>query len=133
MKVVIDTNCWFGILPPDAAYGFLLDGLIEGNFSLAVSTDVVLEYREILGKKLRKPAASDFIQILEILPNVERISPSFRFNLIIADPDDNKFVDCAVAANADYIVTDDRHFKILSKIQFPKITTIGLDAFSRLL
>lgn len=42
-----------------------------------------------------------------------RVSPTFRFHLIGADADDDKFADCAIAAEADYIVTEDRHFDAL--------------------
>ena len=44
--------------------------------------------------------------------NVLRVDAQFRFNLIKSDPDDNKFVDCAIVANADYIVTEDTHFNV---------------------
>ena len=47
--------------------------------------------------------------------------------LITEDPDDNKFVDCAFAANADYLVSNDRHFDILSKIPFPHLNLVTLD------
>lgn len=43
-------------------------------------------------------------------PFVEFITPFYHFNLIASDPDDNKFVDCAVAARAHCIVTNDHHF-----------------------
>jgi predicted nucleic acid-binding protein len=55
------------------------------------------------------------------------------FNLISVDPDDNKFVDCAVAANAKFVVTDDGHFDLLKQIDFPKVNIIGLDDFIRTL
>jgi predicted nucleic acid-binding protein len=45
--------------------------------------------------------------------NIHRVSPSFRFNLITADPDDNKFADCAIAAEADFIITADQHFEVM--------------------
>ena len=35
------------------------------------------------------------------------------FNLITADPDDNKFADCAIAAEADFIITADQHFEVM--------------------
>ena len=54
-------------------------------------------------------------------------------NLISVDPDDNKFVDCAVAANAKFVVTDDGHFDLLKQIDFPKVNIIGLDDFIRTL
>ena len=39
--------------------------------------------------------------------------PQYRFGVIIPDPDDNKFCDCAIAAEADFVVTDDAHFTVL--------------------
>jgi len=133
MRVVIDTNCWFGILPADAPYSFLLDKLIDNAFELVVSNDIVLEYREIIGGRLRKVNADDFINLLEILPNVESIAIPFKFHLITVDPDDNKFVDCAIASNAACIVSDDKHFKTLRKIPFPKVTVMSLDKFATLI
>ena len=44
------------------------------------------------------------------------------FNLIQKDPDDNKFVDCAITAGARYIVTEDHHYDVLKWKDFP-----GLD------
>ena len=42
-------------------------------------------------------------------------------NLIQSDSDDNKFVDCCITANAQYIVSNDRHFDILKHIEFPHV------------
>lgn len=50
-------------------------------------------------------------------------------NLVTADPDDNKFVDCAVAANARFIVTGDHHFNVLRHIAFPVVDVISIDDF----
>ena len=55
------------------------------------------------------------------------VTPYFHFKLITADPDGDKFVDCAVAANAKFVVTDDSHFNVLKQIDFPRIEIIGLD------
>lgn len=54
-------------------------------------------------------------------------------NLIHADSDDNKFVDCAIAGNADYIVTDDKHFDELKNIDFPKVNIITTEGFLKLI
>ena len=53
----------------------------------------------------------------------------YHWFLIASDADDNKFVDCAIAANADFIVTHDKDFKILEKIEFPKVKVIDTEAF----
>ena len=41
------------------------------------------------------------------------VQPHFRFRVITGDPDDNKFVDCAIAVEADFILTVLRHFNVL--------------------
>lgn len=44
-------------------------------------------------------------------------------------PDDNKFVDCAIAGRVKYVVTKDKHFSILKDIPFPKVEIISIDDF----
>lgn len=59
-------------------------------------------------------------------------SEHLRVPLINKDPDDNKFVDCAIFANADFIVSDDKHFNELGSVEFPKVLVVRLDDFARL-
>ena len=65
--------------------------------------------------------------------NTERITPFYKWRLITIDPDDNKFVDAAIAAGADYIVTEDGHFDVLKDISFPPVKVINLETFKQLL
>ena len=67
------------------------------------------------------------------LPDAVPIVSYFRWQLITADPDDNKFVDCALNAGADYIITNDKHFNILKNIDFPPIKVIDIAAFREIL
>ncbi|MFN3851783.1 MAG: putative toxin-antitoxin system toxin component, PIN family [Spirosomataceae bacterium] len=53
----------------------------------------------------------------------------FTFNLIFTDPDDNKFVDCAIASNADFIVTNDKHFDVLKELPYPHLNVISINEF----
>ena len=69
------------------------------------------------------------IEAISNATNVERVDPTYRFNLIKADPDDNKFVDCAVIAGATYIVSNDRHFRELQQYDFPKVDVRTLTEF----
>jgi predicted nucleic acid-binding protein len=46
--------------------------------------------------------------------NLLRVTPSFQFHVVSADADDNVFTDCAITADADYLVTEDRHFAPLA-------------------
>ena len=72
------------------------------------------------------------IIVFAIQQNTQRVDAHYRWNLITKDPDDNKFVDCAIFANADFIVSDDNHFKELKNIEFPKVLVVRLEEFARL-
>jgi putative PIN family toxin of toxin-antitoxin system len=94
-----------------------------------VSNEILEEYQEILEEQTTARIAENIILLILNKKNVSFIDPYFRMNLIVEDPDDNKFVDCAFAANADYLVSEDHHFKILESIPFPKLNLVTMDMF----
>jgi predicted nucleic acid-binding protein len=98
-----------------------------------VTHEILLEYEEIMGEKYGENTAKLFLILLGELPNVEFIRTFFKFSLIEKDPDDNKFIDATFASSAKFLVSEDRHFRILKKINFPKIEVIGIDMFLELL
>ena len=65
---------------------------------------------------------------LENLPNLQLVTTYYRFQLL-RDEDDNKFADCAIAANADGIISHDRDFRVLTNIDFPKILVLDTTQF----
>ena len=65
--------------------------------------------------------------------NVEFVTPYYKLHLIHADEDDNKFVDCAFAAGASCIVSNDAHFKVLNEVEFPRIIVQNIKDFVKLL
>lgn len=58
-----------------------------------------------------------------------RLPHYYFWQLIEQDVDDNKFVDCAIACNADYLASNDKHFDVLVPLDFPKVTVIKAQAF----
>lgn len=96
---------------------------------LCVSNEILNEYEEILERLAGEEAAKYAVEAILNSPYTLFCSPSYNFHLIEADPDDNKFVDCAIATGATCIVTEDRHFSVLSEIDFPKVLVIDLDTF----
>lgn len=74
--------------------------------------------------------ADSIMAVLENLPNVQFINTYHRFRLL-PDEDDNKFVDCFIAANADFIVSHDTDFNILKSIDFPKVLVIHSIMFKK--
>jgi predicted nucleic acid-binding protein len=93
---------------------------------------MLLEYEEIISEKFNHQVARDVSRALLMLFNVFQVNIYYEWNLIETDPDDNKFVDCAVSANVDYLVTNDKHFSVLEKIEFPKIEVINVSEFKKL-
>jgi putative PIN family toxin of toxin-antitoxin system len=100
---------------------------------LYLTNEILTEYEEIIGKKLNIEAANSVIRALMELENVFPTSIYFKFNLIFEDPDDNKFIDCAIASNCDFIVTNDKHFNVLKGIDFPKIAIVNLEEFKTII
>ena len=132
-NIVLDTNCLLVCISTKSQYHNVWTAFLNENFNLCVSNEILNEYEEILAKKVSPSFADMIIQVILNSENVVFSHPVFRFNFITADPDDNKFVDCAVSANADYIVTNDRHFNILRDIEFPKINVIDIDTLKSIL
>ena len=127
--VVIDTNCLFQIISKKSPYRPIWDAFLTGRYDLCVSNEILDEYQEILGQQITPTIAENLVLLILNKSNVRLIEPHFRMELIKADPDDNKFVDCAFAAGADYLVTEDNHFNILKKTAFPKLNLVTLDEF----
>lgn len=133
MRIVLDTNCLLASLSKRGAFYNVWRGLQEGKYTLCVSNEILEEYEEIFAQKTTPVIASNVVQTLLNAPSVELIDAFFRFELIQKDPDDNKFVDCAIAGNATYVVSNDAHFDILKEIDFPKLILKSLQEFSAML
>ena len=131
VRIVLDTNVLLTCLSPKSADFWIFERFLNEDFSLCVTTEIMAEYEEIISREMGTAASNDLMQVLVNAPNVELVTTWFRWSLIIADPDDNKFVDCAVAADAKYLVSEDRHFKVLKKIPFPKVNVIKVEEFRK--
>ena len=132
-RIVLDTNCLISSLSRTSDSYDVWKGLYEGRYILCVSNEILMEYQEIIGQKTTPEIAENVIQFLINSEYVEFVNTYYRFDLITADHDDNKFVDCAIAANATYIVTDDKHYKPLRQIAYPKLFVVKLMEFVEML
>ena len=132
-RIVLDTNCLIASLSRSSKSHCVWRALHEGQYILCVSNEILMEYQEIIGQKTTPQIAENVIQYLINHEFVELVTPYFHFELITADHDDNKFVDCAMAANATYIVSEDKHYKPLKRIAYPNILVIRLMQFVEIL
>ena len=129
IRAVLDTNALLISIGRKSKFRPIFDNLLNGNIELIVTNEILTEYVEILERKTNSIVANNIIEVLIQLKNVEKIEVSYKWNLIIEDPDDNKFVDCAIAGRVRYIVTNDRHFSQLKNIPFPKVDIITIQDF----
>lgn len=132
-RVVLDTNCLLASISSRSEFFVVWRGLHEGRYILCVSNDILAEYEEIIAQKATPTVAKHVVDALVDSEYVEFIDPQFKLGLIQKDPDDNKFVDCAFAANATFIVSEDRHLDVLKSIEFPKILVLKLQQFATML
>ena len=132
IKVVLDTNVLVSALSSRSAYHWLITALFNEKFNVYITGDILLEYHEILERKYSATTANHFIAALQLLQTVHFTHIYYRWQLL-QDADDNKFADCAIAANADYLVTNDRDFNILKRINFPKISVVTIQEFEKIL
>ena len=133
MRVVLDTNVLLVSIATKSRYRVIFDSLINNDLVLIISNEILSEYTEIIGRKTNMMIANNISEMLLSLQNVHKQEVYFRWNLINEDKDDNKFVDCAVAGDVDYLVSNDKHFNCLKKINFPKLNLLNIDEFMDLL
>lgn len=121
MRIVVDTNVFINAIGKTSPLRWLFDGIISGEFTLCISNDIFYEYWEILEEQTTVEIADNVANFLVTIPSVKFIEPFINWNLVAADADDNKFIDCAVSSGAECIITNDGHFSILKTIPFPLI------------
>ena len=132
-RIVLDTNCLLACLSSKSENFRVWRDFQAERFVLCVSNEILEEYQEIIAQKTTPSIAKNVVRAIVESDNVELIDPHFKLHAITADPDDNKFVDCAFAANATYIVSDDTHFDVLKDLAFPQLLVLKLKTFVGLL
>lgn len=133
MRIVLDTNILLTSIPKNSKYRLIFDSFLLKQYTLVLSNEILSEYAEIIAQKANIIVSTNIIEMLLSAVNVDRQDIFFKWQLIEIDKDDNKFVDCSIAGNADYLVTNDTHFNVLKSIEFPPITIINSDEFLALL
>ena len=129
--IVLDTNSLIMAISSRSHYHEVWQAFLRGDYTLCITNEIIEEYMEVIARNISPRGAEAIIYTLLARSNVKRFAPHYHFHLIQADEDDNKFVDCAIVANAKYIVTEDHHFDVLKSIPFPSVDVISIDEFVR--
>lgn len=128
-KVVVDTNALVSSLSAKSEFHKLIELILDENINLFITDEIILEYEEVLQKKYSITVAQNFLSALKQIPTVKYVNIYFKWNLLAQDEDDNKFVDCYLAANAEYLITNDTGYNVLKRVDFPKVNIIKLEEF----
>lgn len=133
MKVVLDSNILLVAIGKRSNYRDIWNSFINGKYDLIVSDEILYEYEEILQQRSAPGIAAILSELFIEAPNIIYQQVYYSWSAIKKDPDDNKFFDVAVAANADYIITNDAHFNIVKQLSFPSVKILSASEFLELL
>ena len=132
MIIVLDSNILLVAIGKRSRYKPIWNAFINGKYTLALSEDILYEYEEILLHHAAPGAADLVMEIFLESPDIVYKRLYYYWNAITQDADDNKFFDIAVAASAQYLVTDDAHFNVAKALSFPHISIISADEFLKI-
>ncbi|GAG90870.1 unnamed protein product, partial [marine sediment metagenome] len=98
----------------------------KGKITLCVSEAILKEYLKIIPRfnRLNKEAG-ELLSLFKARKNIKMVTPSKGFKVIKEDPADNKFLECAVEAKAEYIISADSHLRNLRKYEGVRIVSSG--------
>jgi putative PIN family toxin of toxin-antitoxin system len=118
LKVVLDTNIYFSAFHSTRGVSFeLWRRAVRREYALLVSPAIIREVAEVLRMDLRWPEP-DIIARLKLVVRVAKVvEPKVALAVVAADPDDDRILECAVAGNADLVVSADRHLTRLKAFQ----------------
>jgi putative PIN family toxin of toxin-antitoxin system len=133
VRVVLDTNVVIASISHRSPFHSVWQSFLKGKYELCVTSDILVEYAEVIERRYSIIDAEFILKQMLLRPNLIQSIRYFEWNVIEKDPDDNKFFDCAVAANADYIVSEDKHFNILKHVSFPSVTAVKALEFKQIL
>jgi predicted nucleic acid-binding protein len=122
VRVILDTNALLQTFPRKSPKHWIFQYFLEKRYELIVTTDILLEYHEIIARQTNTSIAENLVNGMIRRSNCKRVEPTFFWNLMTKDPDDNKFTDAYMAGQADLLISNNSSdFKVLKNIEFPKI------------
>lgn len=114
IRIVLDTNVFISaLLKADSDPALILALIFEGHIQLCLSKEILGEYEGVLSRaKFAKLDKASVKKALSIFRSGSLwVVPSTQVDVLKIDPDDNKFLDCVLESQADYLITGNKkHF-----------------------
>lgn len=109
-KVVIDTNVFVSGVFFSGPPSRILRAWQDERIKISVSADILNEYKRVLEELATKFKEINFEYLIELLFIEAELVPSCFFDEpICEDPDDDKFLACAMVSQSKYIISGDKH------------------------
>jgi len=124
LKLVLDTNVLVSALISTGGNPALLLDKAGESYTLYISKDILTEFEAVISRDKFDFTDEEINTIIEaVISFSEVVNPAIKLDFIKSDPDDNKILECAVACEASYIVSGDRHLLELREYSGIKIIT----------
>lgn len=117
MKLVLDTNVLVSALFWDGNERALLEDCLDDEYQLALSVFILDELGRVLREKFEAPPGKVAGYVGQLLASAQIVDPDERLDVIKEDPPDNRVLECALAVQADVIVSGDSHLRDLKSFQ----------------
>ncbi len=136
LKVVLDTNVWISALLWGGKSAEIVKAAEQGKIHLIISEEIINEISEVLNypklKTIYQVESSSHEELIEaVLKIVHFVTVTKHVKIVLEHPADNKFIECALEANANYIVSGDKH--LLKVDSYKKIPIISVNNFLQIL
>jgi uncharacterized protein len=97
------------------------------RITILISREILTEYLRVFAYPKFQLSDQEIRPLIEeeLLPFVETIRVRRRLAVVRRDPDDDKFLECAVAGRAQYLVTSDRDLRELDSFRGTTILSAG--------
>jgi hypothetical protein len=128
LRVVLDTNVLISAILFGGKPRQILEKAIRGEIRLCLSEPILEELKGVL-QRSKFDYTPEMIQFIltELMGIADFVNPSETLNVVLEDPEDNRVLECAVEAKANYIISGDLHLLKLSK--YRNIEVLNAAAF----
>ncbi|GHU06101.1 PIN domain-containing protein [Spirochaetia bacterium] len=124
MRIVIDTNILISAIFFDGLPEKLIDLVLSDTVAAIISEDILREYEVTVQDMIQKLHAAEFhFSLATLLEHLIVVAPQSQIE-ICRDPDDDKFINCAVDTGCEYIVSGDKDLLVLKNYGKVQILTV---------
>ncbi len=118
MKIILDTNVFISGIFFSGPPSQILKAWQNSRLQIVLSQEILNEYQRVAESLAAQFPTIDILPIIELMTIHAQLIDVEDFDLSVCDnPDDNKFIECAIASNSKIIISGDKHLLKVSGYQ----------------